>query len=140
MTFDLTRTTPSGTIVSALRSVGAVAAGFLAIAALSTVADIAAHNAGLFPADGSPSYDNAAFLVAFGYRTAFGILAGYIVARLAPHHPMGHALALGVIGLVLGALGAVSMWGMGPAWYAIAVALVAPPATWLGARLQTSRH
>jgi len=124
---------------SAFWSLGAVFAGFASIAVLSTAADMLFHAIGVFPSDGTPSYETGPFLLAFGYRAAFGVLAGYITARLAPHHPMGHALALGVIGLILSTVGAVVMWGMGPNWYAIAVALLAIPAAWLGAVIHSRR-
>ena len=36
------------------------------------------HAIGVFPPDGTPSYETGPFVLAFGYRAVFGILAGYI--------------------------------------------------------------
>lgn len=121
-----------------LRSAGAVLAGFLSIAVLSTVTDQILHATGVFPPDGQPNYDTATMGLALAYRSAFGVLAGYITARLAPSHKLAHALVLGLIGVALSTAGAVVMWNMGPPWYAIGVVLIAIPAAWLGARLHLS--
>jgi hypothetical protein len=78
--------------------------------------------------------------LALAYRAAFTVLGGYIAARLAPHAPVGHALALGGIGLVLGALGAAAAWEMSPAWFLILVAMSGPPCAWVGGRLAVARR
>ncbi|MFD1945009.1 hypothetical protein [Paradevosia shaoguanensis] len=44
---------------SALWSLGAVLAGFVSIAVLSTTADMLFHAIGVFPPDGTPSYETA---------------------------------------------------------------------------------
>ena len=64
----------------------------------------------------------------------------YIAASLAPYAPMGHALALGVVGLVLSAAGAVAMWDMSPSWFLVALVLIALPCAWLGGVLHRGRH
>jgi hypothetical protein len=52
---------------------------------------------------------------------------------------MSHALALGVIGLVLSILGAVATWNKGPAyghaWYPLALVALAVPNAWAGGKL-----
>ena len=53
---------------------------------------------------------SALFLVALAYRIVYGVLGCYIAARLAPDRPMQHAVALGVVGVVLSTAGAVAMW------------------------------
>ena len=53
----------------------------------------------VFPALGEPMSDPL-LLLATAYRTLYGVVGGYIAARLAPDRPMIHALALGVLGLV----------------------------------------
>lgn len=117
-----------------LRHVGAVLAGLLAIFAITTVTDIVMHATGIFPPWGQ-HMSSALFLVALVYRTVYGVLGCYIAARLAPDRPMRHALALGVVGVVLSTAGAVAMWEAGPAWYSLAVIGISMPCAWVGGRL-----
>jgi uncharacterized membrane protein len=119
-----------------LRQVGAVLAGLLAIFAITTVTDIVMHATGIFPPWGQPM-SSALFLVALAYRIVYGVLGCYIAARLAPDHPMRHAVALGVVGVVLSTAGAVAMWEAGPAWYSLAVIGISLPCAWVGGKLAT---
>ncbi len=117
------------------RSIDAVLAGLLAIFVLSLGTDAALHAAGVFPAWGQPMSE-ALFLLATGYRTLYAIAGCYLTARLAPARPMRHALALGVVGLVLSTAGAIATWNRGPAfgphWYPLALIASALPCAWLG--------
>src|SRR5881628_928924 len=121
-----------------LRSVGAVLAGFIAIFVLSTVTDVVLHVTGVFPPWGQPMSDGL-FLLATAYRVVFSIAGCYIAARLAPDRPMWHALALGVVGIVVSGVATVVTWNKGPAfgphWYPIALVLVSIPCAWAGGRL-----
>lgn len=117
-----------------LRQVGAVLAGLLAIFAITTVTDIVLHATGIFPPWGQPM-SSALFLVALAYRIVYGVLGCYIAARLAPDRPMRHAMALGVVGVVLSTAGAVAMWEAGPAWYSLAVIAISLPCAWVGGKL-----
>ena len=117
-----------------LRHVGAVLAGLLAIFAITTVTDIVLHATGIFPPWGQPM-SSALFLVALAYRIVYSVLGCYIAARLAPDRPMRHAMALGVVGVVLSAAGAVAMWEAGPAWYSLAVIAISLPCAWVGGKL-----
>jgi uncharacterized membrane protein len=119
-----------------LRQVGAVLAGLLAIFAITTVTDIVLHATGIFPPWGQPM-SSALFLVALAYRIVYGVLGCYIAARLAPDRPMRHAVALGVVGVVLSTAGAVAMWEAGPAWYSLAVIGISIPCAWVGGKLAT---
>jgi len=76
-------------------------------------------------------------LVATAYRTLYGVIAGYVVARIAPHRPMLHTLIGGVIGFAVSILGAVATWnrGLGPHWYPLALIVLAMPQAWVGGRL-----
>ena len=120
-----------------LRSVGAIVAALLANVLLSAAVDQVLHVIGVFPPWGQVTYEPLPFALAFSYRAVFGILSGYIVARLAPRAPMRHAGILGVIGIVLSTAGAIAsiVGNLGPAWYAIALVAVALPTARLGARL-----
>ena len=117
-----------------LRRIGAVLAGLLAIVVVSSVTDAVLHATGIYPPLGPPMGD-ALFLLALAYRIVYGIAGSYLTARLAPDRPMQHALALGLIGLVLSTAGAVAMWEAGPAWYPLAVIAIAIPSAWAGGRL-----
>jgi len=127
--------TPTRRSRRVLRSIGAVAAGLVAIFAITTVTDIVMHAAGIFPPVGAPPMSGALFLLAFAYRLVFDVAGCWLTARLAPARPMRHALVLGAIGFVLSIAGAAAMWNAGPAWYPLALAASALPCAWLGARL-----
>lgn len=120
------------------RSVGAVIAGLLVIAVLSTAADAVLHATGVYPPFPQRMADEL-FLLATAYRIAFGVLGCYVTARLAPGRPMRHALALGGIGTVLSTAGAIAMWEYGPGWYSIAIVAISIPCAWAGARLHEAR-
>ncbi len=73
-------------------------------------------------------------MLALSCRVVFGVISGYIAARLAPHRPVRHAIVLGMIGTALGLLGlmVVMQNPMGPTWYPVLLAAFALPSTWLG--------
>lgn len=121
------------------RSIGAVLAGILAGVILSIGTDVVLHLAGIFPALGERVADKL-LLLATAYRTIYSIAGSYITARLAPDRPMRHALAGGVVGLIVSTAGAVATWNRGPAfgphWYPFALIVLAMPCAWLGGVLQ----
>ncbi len=125
-----------------LKSVGAVFAGFLAVVILSLGTDVVLHAAGVFPPWGQP-VGSAVLVLATAYRTLYSVAGAYLTARLAPDRPMGHALALGVVGLVASIAGAVGTWNKGPEfgphWYPLALVLLALPTAWLGGVLHGLR-
>ncbi|HZH04003.1 MAG TPA: hypothetical protein VEY30_09475 [Myxococcaceae bacterium] len=125
-----------------LRSVGAVLAGLVSLAAISTLTDALLHATGVFSPYGQPMA-SALFLLPTAYRFLYGIGAGYLTARLAPDRPVRHALILGGIGVAISLAGAIATWNagpeFGPKWYALAVIAIALPTTWLGARLFTPK-
>jgi hypothetical protein len=83
---------------------------------------------------------DGALLLATGYRTVYGVLGSYIIARLAPDRPMEHALVGGVIGLAVSIVGAAVTWNKGPAfgphWYPLALVVLAMPQAWAGGKLR----
>jgi hypothetical protein len=121
-----------------LRSTAALLSGFFTVVVLSLGADIALRAVGIFPQLGQPMAPTL-FLLATVYRTVFGVAGSYITARLAPHRPMQHALAGGVVGLVLSIAGAVATWNrgpdFGPHWYPLALVALAMPTAWVGGKL-----
>jgi hypothetical protein len=126
-----------------LRSIGAVLAGLVAIFVLSLGTDVVLHAAGVFPPWGQPMSDSL-FLLATAYRIVYGVAGCYIAARLAPappvERPMRHALALGIVGLVLSTIGAVATWNtgpeLGPKWYPLALIATTMPCAWAGGALR----
>jgi hypothetical protein len=74
------------------------------------------------------------------YRIVYGIVASYIIARLAPDRPMLHAMIGGFVGLLLSTLGAVATWNRGPAfgphWYPVSLIVSALPTAWIGAMIR----
>lgn len=121
-----------------LRSFVAVFVGFVAVVVLSLGTDQVLHVLQVYPPWGQPMHDPVLNLLALAYRCVYAVLGSFIAARLAPRAPMRHALVLGVIGLVLSVIGAVaalSMADLGPAWYPIALVLTTLPCAWLGGDL-----
>ena len=121
--------------MNTLRRVGAVFAGLVAIFVLSIVVDVIFHATGVFPPWGQTMADSL-FALAFGYRIVISVFGCWLTARLAPDHPMRHALALGVAGIVVSTIGTVVTWNRGPAfgphWYPLALIVVSLPCAWLG--------
>ena len=120
-----------------LRSIGAVLAGAFTGIILSIATDAALVAAGVFPPLTQPdSFTTPLLLFATLYRNVYGVAGSYLTAHLAPDHPMGHALVLGVMGLAASIAGAVTMWGYGPGWYPLALVALAMPAAWAGGKLR----
>ena len=117
------------------KSIWAVIAGVIFVIVVSILVDIVLHAAKVLPPLGVPMDDRSS-LIATSYRVVIGIAAGYMTAKLAPSNPMKHALILGTIGTVLGTVGVLASWGskLGPAWYPIALAVLAIPQSWLGCK------
>jgi hypothetical protein len=121
------------------RSITAVLVGMIVGIVATIVTDIVLHQIGVFPPWGSSlvGYDGALGLATL-YRAIYGIAASYIIARLAPDRPMQHALIGGLLGLVVGIVGAVVTWkgpAFGPHWYPIALIVLAIPQAWVGGQL-----
>ncbi len=125
-----------------LRSTGAVFFGFVAVFVLSLGTDQVLHVLQVYPPWGQPMHEPGLNLLALAYRCVYGVVGGYVMARLAPHSPMRHALVGGAIGFVLSLAGAIATipLELGPAWYPIALALSALPTAWLGGVLHRVRH
>ena len=126
------------------RSISAVLVGMIVGIVLSLGTDMVLHAARVFPPWGEAmaGYDGA-LLLATIYRTAYGVAGSYITARLAPDRPMGHALALGAIGLAVSIVGAVATWNklpsLGPHWYPVALIVLAMPPAWVGGKLRVTQ-
>src|SRR5262249_8715885 len=80
------------------RPAGALFAGFAVIVVLSIATDAVMHSTHIFAPEGQPMAAGL-WVLALAYRCLYGVLGCNIAARLAPDRPMGHALALGGIGV-----------------------------------------
>ncbi|MGH9933001.1 MAG: hypothetical protein ACREA9_27765 [Pyrinomonadaceae bacterium] len=121
------------------RRIGAVLAGLLVVVILDVGIDVVLHATGIYPPWFQPMRTSL-WLLAIGYRTFDGLTGGYIVARLAPDRPVLHALALGVIGLVMSTAGVVGTWNkgpeFGPKWYPLTLVAIALPCALAGGLLR----
>ena len=123
------------------RSVLAVAAGILAGAFLSLGTDELLHVLKVYPPWNEPMRETALNALALGYRIVYDTFGSYLTARLAPRHPMRHALIGGAIGLVPTVAGVITATqvDLGPIWYPIALAVSVMPTAWLGGALHQVR-
>ncbi len=115
------------------KSLRAVLAGFIVIVVLSVVTDAVFELTGVIPR--GSLFATGPLLLALAYRLVYSVMGCYITTRLAPNQPMTHALALGMVGVVVSAIGAITARGLGPAWYTWALVVFALPCAWVGGRL-----
>jgi hypothetical protein len=119
-----------------LKSTLAVLAGLVTVVVLSTATDAVLEAAGIFPPPAEGLFITWMLLLAFGYRTLYNVIGGYITASIAPANPVRHAFILGCIGTLAGAIGVVVGWDLSDHWYPIALMVEAIPTCWLGGRLK----
>ena len=120
-----------------VRSIVAVVVGFLVIGvlAMGTDAILKANVPGVFGLGGR--VDSVPWLIAMQvYVFVYAVFGCWLAARLAPDHPMRHALILGVLGLVLNVGGSIAMWNTAPVWYHIVAIALVMPAAGLGGRIR----
>jgi hypothetical protein len=122
-----------------LKSIGAVTAGFAALAILSIITDVILGKTGVMktePFDKNPAWLIVAIVL---YRTIFNTIGCYLSARLAPSKPMKHAMILGTIGAVLTIVGLIVAWDIPPRWYPISLIVLTLPAAWLGGKMASRK-
>lgn len=125
--------------MSLLKGIGAILAGMIFIVVTHTATDFVLESLGIFPKPSEGLHATWLVLTATIYRSIYTVGGGYVTAALAPEPRMRYVMILGIIGLVLGSLAAVVTIPMklGPAWYPIALAVLALPCVWLGGKLRT---
>jgi hypothetical protein len=111
----------------------------LVIVFLSIVTDYALEKLGVFPQSDQGLFTTWMLLLAFVYRTGYGVVGGYVTATFAPALPMRHAITLGIVGTIVSILGLVKSWDMSSHWYPIALIITALPSTWLGGTWKTKQ-
>lgn len=122
-----------------LRGIGAILAGMVFIVITHTATDFVLEKLGIFTPPDQGFHTTWMVVTATIYRSIYTIAGGYLTAALAPDPPMRYVLILGLIGLVISTLAAIATIPMrlGPAWYPIALAVLALPCVWLGGKLRT---
>jgi len=122
--------------------VAAVLLGFVAVFVLSLGTAQVLHVLQVYPPWGQTMFDPGLNLLALSYRIIYTVVGAYLTATLAPQNPMRHALALGVVGTIVGIIGAIATipMNLGPSWYPIAIVLTGLPCCWLGGVLYRARH
>lgn len=114
--------------MSILKSVGAVLAGLIFIGVTHSAMDAILERIGVLP-KGHLHVGPGLIFIVIGYRAVLSLIGCYIAARLAPYSPMKHALALGVVGVLLSTVGAIvtANMNLGPSWYAWTLAAISLP-------------
>ena len=122
-----------------LKGIGAVLAGIIFIVITHSVTDLVLEKLGIFTPPDQGFHTTWMVVTATIYRSLYSIAGGYVTAVLAPQPPMRYVIILGIFGTVAGAIAAIVTIPMGiaPAWYPIALAVLALPCVWLGGKLRT---
>ncbi|HVQ36724.1 MAG TPA: hypothetical protein VMS31_04290 [Pyrinomonadaceae bacterium] len=122
-----------------LKGIGAILAGMIFIVVTHTLTDFILESLGIFPQPSQGLHTTWMVVTATIYRSVFTVGGGYVTAALAPNPKMRYVLILGLIGLVISTFAAIATIPMklGPAWYPIALAVLALPCVWLGGKLRT---
>lgn len=125
-----------------MKSFASIVAGLLVIVLLAVVTDTVLQSVSVLPITGKERFTDSQSLLALSYHVLYVVLGAYVTARLAPHRPITHALALGGVGFVMSVLGlqAIVERDLAPAWYGWALILLALPATWLGGYFFMRQH
>ncbi len=116
------------------KSIGALLAGFVLVVVISIATDVLLERGGIMKLPFHLN-TNGFIIVVILYRTVYGILGSFVTARLAPNRPLLHAMIGGFIGLALSITGAIVMREEGPAYYPIALIILALPTAWVGGKL-----
>ena len=120
-----------------LRSILAIVAGIVVVAALSQVA---AWLAWRLAGPGDLPDLLKVILIANALLCVAFVAGGYLTARLAPSAPLLHATVLGVIGTIPTLVGMIAMWSSGQHWYPLVVAGAILSSAVLGGRLYRGRY
>jgi hypothetical protein len=122
-----------------VKGIGAVLAGLVFIVVTHTGTDFVLEKLGIFTPPEQGFHITWMVVTATIYRSIYTVGGGYLTAALAPDPPMRYVMILGLIGLATSTLAAIATIPMklGPAWYPIALAVLALPCVWLGGKLKT---
>ena len=122
------------------KSILALVVGFVSVAVLSIATDTFLEKIGVFPPQSEPdAYTIYMLLWALIYRSFYTTVGGYLTASLAPINPLRHVILLGIVGTIIGTLGAIANWNLGNHWYPVAIVILGFPCTYLGGLLYTKK-
>lgn len=123
-----------------LKSIGAVAAGFIAWTVLflgsNSIISIASPES--FNADGSTD-STAILLLILVLSVVFSAVSGWLTSKIAQSKAFTAALALGILLLVVGIFVQSQFWDVMPLWYHLSFLVALLPATMAGYRLYASK-
>ena len=127
--------------MSILPGIGAIIAGVIFIVVTHSLTDLVLEKLGIFTPPSQGLHITWMVVTATIYRSIFTVGGGYVTAALAPNPKMRWVIILGIIGTILGTIGAIVTIPMklSPAWYPIALAVLALPCVWLGGKLRTRK-
>jgi hypothetical protein len=120
-----------------LKRIGSVLAGFFLIALLGFLTDTILQQAGILPIPSEQKFETRHALLALSYHLVFVVIGCFIAARIAPDHPVAHAVAIGILGVLISILGLIAIitQDLAPAWYGWALVMFAIPSAWVGGKL-----
>jgi hypothetical protein len=113
-----------------LRSVGAVATGYLTIGVLIILTDRLIS---------TPSLSLKYFVVTLVTDFLYTVVGGFLCATIAGEQARGASLSLIAFGELLGVVSLVRYWSAQPHWFAIVLLLIYPAAIWIGYKLSPTR-
>src|SRR5579862_5913228 len=106
-----------------LRSIGAVATGYLTIAILIIITD---------RLDSAPPSSLKYFVVTLVTDCLYTVVGGFLCATIAGEQARGASLSLIGFGELLGVISLVRYWGAQPHWFSILLLLIYPAGIWIG--------
>jgi hypothetical protein len=126
-----------------VRSIGAVAAGCLAMMVLALSASQLVRQS--VPqhiiSGGDPEAPETLVLLFLLAAAGAAVMAGsFLAGRVAPRRPMLHALVVGGIAYMVSLAVTAILWTEAPRWFHMAAVLLQVPAAWLGGLLLARRH
>jgi hypothetical protein len=111
-----------------LRSIGAVAAGYLVFVTSAVL---------LFQLSGQAPHEAAAAgfkIASVAWGAVSALVAGWLAARIAGRRPATHAAAVAAL-IALGATISLIMRSSDPKWSQVAAIAIMAPCAWIGGRL-----
>ena len=120
------------------KGIGAILLAFVDSALLSILTDYLLEAIGVLPNPEKGLFETWAILLVLFYRGAYTILAGFIVAKVAPNKPMLYAVILGIIGTTITVISnsRPEVADKAPLWYGYTLAAITIPCLWLGVRIK----